>query len=110
VGLIKNNDTKPMDNVKVSNTRKVQCFELGGREILQKEVDQVKKELLKLNLGKNAGKKMEDIEQISKNARDMKKSIIGHFSSEKDLLEEISHFGHLKTNPLPGTEPITCEN
>jgi hypothetical protein len=110
VSLIKNGDTKPTDNVKVSNTQKVQCFEIGGGEILQKEVEQVKKELLKLNLGKNAGKKMEDIEHISKNARDMKESIIGHFSSEKDLLEEISHFGHLKTKSLTGTEPVTYEN
>ena len=110
MGLIKNGDTKPVEAVKVSNTQKVQCFELGGGEILQKEVNQVKKELLKLNMGKNAGKKMEDIEHISKNAREMKKSIIGHFSSEKDLLEEISHFGHLKTNSLPGPEPVTCEN
>ena len=81
--------------VKISNIQKVQNYEsFNSVETKKKETEELKICLLKQNT--KSVKKLEDAENVQTNINVLKKDIISHFTSEKELLEEISYYKHIK--------------
>ena len=83
-------------NVKINGGQKIQNFEMSQALRLKKEDEQFKLELAKQFKLSKTEKSPEELENAHVRMSELKKLISGHFSVEKDLMEDLSYQIHYK--------------